>query len=75
MQHAAVLDVAALAHRDALGIAPDNDAKPNTGVRAQMHIAHDLGAVGDIGRVGHCGGNLIKFVDGHGNSWGWVADA
>jgi hypothetical protein len=68
MQHAAILNIAAFTDVDVLGIAAYHDPEPNTAVLAQLHIAHDLGAVGYIGGVGNGGANLVKFVNGHGNS-------
>ena len=67
VQHAAVLDVAALAHRNVGGIAPDDCAKPHTAVSGQLDAAHHLRAIGDPGAGVDVGAVGVELVDGHGS--------
>ena len=59
VQDAAVLDVAALTDVNALGVATNDYAKPDAGVRRQVHPAHNLRAVGHPSGLGDGGGNLL----------------
>ena len=65
VQHAAVLDIAAFANFNGLGIAANHAAKPHAGVGVQGDSTHHLRAVGYPGRGGHLGLFAIEFVNRH----------